>query len=318
MGILSSMQSEQKKEPITLIREINIQSKAVYCVKLLHDGRIAVSSWDTKIVILDPENNYNTDITIEYPAGAVTYISELDDGRLIASSCDDNTMKLFSITKNTYKCEHTYVTEYSEYFSKVVPLSENRILAVADRLLKIFNANPQYNLLKDLTTYHEQDDAICNVLELKSQFKKGYLVAGAHWEHSIKFWNLNTYQIEAIFNEVECEATNSMIETKDNKLIVGGTSRLSIVDLIKMEIEFCSYVDTGNIWSFAMIDDNTLISGCTYGKLYMLNVKKREFTLLDEKAHCSFIRAIVVLKNNMFITGADDSNCSLKLWKFNC
>ena len=109
-----------------------------------------------------------------------------------------------------------------------------------------------------------------------------------------------------------------MIETKDNKLIVGGTSRLSIVDLIKMEIEFCSYVDTGNIWSFAMIDDNTLISGCTYGKLYMLNVKKREFTLLDEKAHCSFIRAIVVLKNNMFITGADDSNCSLKLWKFNC
>lgn len=44
MGILSSMQSEQKKEPITLIREINIQSKAVYCVKLLHDGRIAVSS----------------------------------------------------------------------------------------------------------------------------------------------------------------------------------------------------------------------------------------------------------------------------------
>ena len=65
-------------------------------------------------------------------------------------------------------------------------------------------------------------------------------------------------------------------------------------------------------------DDNTLISGCTYGKLYMLNVKKREFTLLDEKAHCSFIRAIVVLKNNMFITGADDSNCSLKLWKFNC
>ena len=33
-----------KKEPITLIREINIQSKAVYCVKLLHDGRIAVSS----------------------------------------------------------------------------------------------------------------------------------------------------------------------------------------------------------------------------------------------------------------------------------
>ena len=285
---------------------------------ILQDKRLAATlERDPLLMIVDPENNYHCDIVIsDNKVLGLNSICQLDNGHIVTSG-RDNYIKIYSITKNTYKCEHTYITQYSEYFSKVITLSENRILAVADRILKIYNANPPYNLLKELTTYHEQDDVICNVLELKSKFKKGYLAAGAHWEHSIKFWNLKTYQIEAIFNEVECEATNSMIETKNNKLIVGGTSRLSIVDLVKMEIEFCSYVDTGNIWSFAMIDDNTMVSGCTYGKLYMLNVKKREFTLLDEKAHRSFIRAIVVLKNNMFITGADDSNCSLKLWKFN-
>ena len=98
----------------------------------LKDCRIATCSNDCIIKVFDPKNDFKCDIIIlrapENPDGhryRVREITQLDNGNLVSISGDGN-MKIWSITKNCYKCLHT-IDDVNEY--SFVGLADNKLLS---------------------------------------------------------------------------------------------------------------------------------------------------------------------------------------------
>lgn len=99
------------------------------------------------------------------------------------------------------------------------------------------------------------------------------------YDKTLRIWNISTYQCESIIEGVECYWMNAIYQIDNERVIVGGRNKFTIVDIKNYMIETIIVENTIKYFScFLKLRDNkTIISGCTGGMFcfyYDMNTEK--------------------------------------------
>ena len=93
-----------------------------------------------------------------------------------------------------------------------------------DSKIKIWNSNPPYNLLKIL-----QEN--CDNMQSIIQSNNKELLLSTTANNLINIWNISTYMKETTITDIEHGYHNSLIQIDDNRLVVGGRDKITVVSL---------------------------------------------------------------------------------------
>ena len=143
--------------------------------------------------------------------------------------------------------------------------------------------------------------------------KKEYLLSGESCR-IITIWNMITYQNECVINGVSCFSRNSMVESDNDKVIIGGFSIVSILNTKTYRVEI-SIVDDRikMIHSLIRINNGKIVCGCHGGRLCLIG----ENGIIEYIKDCSqsdTVYSLVNVDENMFISGSWDK--TIKIWKY--
>ena len=290
------------------IKTINNHEKWVHSLLLLNDGRVASCSEDKTIKIFDSKNDYHCDITIEGHREGVISICQLENAK-IASCSIDKTIKLWTITEFTYQCDYTFEEAHQEQINKIISIPNNRIVSCSwDTNIKVWNSNNPYNLIKTLNGHTNE---VKSIIQLKD---KDILISGSG-DHTLRKWNLLTYQCDKIIDKVDCCDSNSLLEIDNNRIIVGGENVITIVnisnDIIEHQIENNKLND---VWSLIQLRDGNILCGCDYGLICLYDIKLNTLSFREKKIHYGSVYCLLNLNQYQFIS----SSCfgDIKVWEY--
>ena len=91
------MNSQKESEKIKLKEEYKIQEGVLYYLCQLKDGRIIVLGEEDTFTVLNPSQNYKTDLQIKL---SCTKVCQLENGIIVTI---DNDITLWQLTKNELK-----------------------------------------------------------------------------------------------------------------------------------------------------------------------------------------------------------------------
>lgn len=289
----------------TLKKTIHSHTDYVSCVCILADGRIASCSRDKTIKVFSSQD-YKCELTFApHEHGGVNHILVLDNGNLVSSSYKE--IAIWKITDKTYKCLKKKQGHNDDIY-QTIQLTNNRLATCSgDWTIKIWENFEPFTCLKTLTG---STDSVNCVLELKN---KKFLVSGGK-DETIRFWDNTTYECEKEIDDVLCYTPKCLIETDDEKLVVGGRYGLiSVISSETMEListyEFTDVV--ADIFSLAYIGRGNVLCGDTKGTLCQIEINEFKMVSLKENVHSFVIDGILLLDNKRLITYSYDHTISI-------
>lgn len=299
--LIISNEGNEKLKETNVIRE---HAESVYILLILQDGRLASCSWDKTIKIFDIKNNFHCDITIEH-SESVNSICQLENGKLVSCSWD-KTIKIFTLSNSSFHCDYTIQKAHSEWIYKIISLTKNRI-ASCSKEIKIWSSIYPYNLIK---TLWENSKETKSIVQLK---KKEILISGGS-DSNIRIWRLDDYNIEKSIEGISCCGADSIIELEDNKIMVGGNKKITILDLTKYEVErVIENGELGEVYSLLLFRKEIILCGSSNGTLGIINKEKGKIHF-NKNSHQSIIKSILYLNENQFFTCSRDK--TIKLWNY--
>ena len=300
---------------INLKKEVKY-SDYIFCLATLNDNRIASGCRDGSINIYKP--NYDLDFQIKEHSGRVFYLFTHSNGNLISCSYD-KTIKVFSFLDddNNYKCIQTISNHRSAVF-KVIEIHEEKILSIsADKTIKIFNKenNDEFTYEKTIKCNDISEDV---VLCLDKE------IATASHSESIHFFNYEFAEEEnnSPIMEIKVTGWNNVLKVLNENLFVCGFGGIYLINLntkdIVQKYEFSEQIDNFEDLKFCLITNfkNKFIFGDNLGGLMLceFNEKTKKLTYNEyKKMHESWIRTLLLRKEDIFITAGND--CKMKIWK---
>lgn len=241
-----------------LIAEITDQQEWIGSLLMLKDGRLCACSSDKSIKIYN-KDTFKCDISITNNPESVKYVSQFDDGRLIA--CSGNVITMWEITKSSYK-EIFRKSMNSDWINKVIPISNNRFAFCSlDETIRVWQSKEPYKEIKILQGH---TDAVRCIIQLKGKEK---LVSGS-WDQTIRIWNLMNYICEKSIPNVDCGERNGIIEIEDSKIIVGGGGCIQIVNYATSQVETVIRDEEKCLNSFVILDNKTILCGSETGGIF--------------------------------------------------
>ena len=280
----------------------------VLSLTVLNDGRLASCSTDSSINIYNT-SDYKLKFTIRGHTDGVSYISQLEDGRLISASYDQ-TIKIWRLLNEApfFECEAT-LHGHSNYITKVISIGNNQICSCSkDKSIKIWKAEaPSYDCL---FTINGHTNDVTSVIKIKD----GRLVSGSV-DYTLRFWDISTGEIQEknTLNDVYCDNNNSMLETKDGKIIVSGCDVIYIINeetnKIEKKIRGLTF-----IYSLLYARDGTLWCGNIKGSLFQYNLQTYKCVNKKENIHSEWIASLVTMKNDCVASCSGDK--IIKIWKY--
>ena len=290
------------------ISTIKPHNGSICSMVILKDGRLATSSVDKNISILNL-SSFQIDFTISNAHHQpIFYINQLFDGNLITCS-SDRTIKIWKISLNSYESLAT-ILGHPDSILKVLPLSKNRFCSCSEfGYIKIWNSNPPYD---EMIHLKGQSSAVMSAIQLKG---RELLVSGSY-DQTIKFWNLSTYKNEHTIKGAPCVWRNALIEIDNNRIVSGGSGKVTIVNTITYQIEAVIATDKNiqRIFSMIKLRDGSLLCGCENGWFYQIDMKKYKFKFIKEKMHEHNILSLFTIDQMHFISSSYDK--SIKKWNY--
>ena len=300
---------------ISIKKEVKY-SDYIFCLTTLIDNRIASGCKDGVINIY--KANYDLDFQIREHSGRVFYLFTHSNGNLISCSYD-KTIKVFSIldNDNNYKCIQTITNHRSAVF-KVIEIPEEKILSIsADKTIKIFNKenNDEFTYEKTIKCNDISEDV---VLCLDKE------IATASHSESIHFFNYEFGEEEnnSPIMEIKITGWNNVLKVLNENLFVCGFGGIYLINLntkdIVQKYEFTDKLSNFEDLKFCLITNikNKFIFGDNLGGLMLceFNEKTKKLTYNEyKKMHESWIRTLLLRKEDIFITAGND--CKMKIWK---
>lgn len=289
----------EKKEHLDSIRNI--------CV--LKDGRICSCSGDDTIKIFS-KLAHDLEITIKGHNSAINYVSILDEGNLLSSS-DDKTLKIWKLSQKKYSLIQELVGHSGRVY-KGIQLSKNRIGSCsADHKVKIWSSKFPYNCIH---TLDEQPGHVRNIIELTNE---NYLVSsGNHADKTIYFWDNLNYKFTKFLRPVYCSSANSLYETNNNKLLVGGDGLITVINILTLQIETVVKFNLkfiGSINSFVYLKNNFILCGDRRGNFLLVKIVEFNSSVFKEKAHNMSVNSLQYVNNKIISCSTDGY---LKIWSF--
>ena len=274
---------------------------------VLNDGRLASCSTDSSINIYN-SSDYKLKFTIRGHTDGVSYISQTEDGRLLSASYD-HTIKVWKLTEEPpfFECEGTLVG-HQNYITKVISLPNKRICSSSkDKSIKIWNSDSPYNCLFTINGHTNDVTSIVRIHD-------GRLVSGSV-DYTLRFWDLSKDECEETntINDIYCDNNNSMIETKDAKIIVSGCDVIYVINcitsLVEKKIRGLTFM-----YSLMLAKDGTLWCGNIKGSLFQYNLSTYKCINKKENIHSEWISSLVTMKNDCVASCSGDK--IIKIWKY--
>ena len=129
------MNSQKESEKIKLKEEYKIQEGVLYYLYKLKDGRIIVLGEEDTFTVLNPSQNYKTDLQIKL---SCTKVCQLENGIILTVG---NDVTLWQLTQNELKKEFTIDFK----LENVIPLTKNRFAGAIKDKIYIYSGNAPYN-----------------------------------------------------------------------------------------------------------------------------------------------------------------------------
>lgn len=279
------------------------------CLLLLSDNTVACGTQSGLILIYNKTTLIDT---LKGHTSKVNHISQLNDGRLISSSCD-STIKIWQKNFYQYKCEAT-LCGHSCSVSKTIQIDDNTIASCSyDTTIKIWSLTDSFKCISTLKGHKRE---VTSLLLLND----GRLVSNSiDSSNTLLFWDLST----GTFTEHKIKGLgisgerNKMYQIDNEHIILDNTNEkgcylkdmIYVININTYQIENFIMIDNEYIKTF-FVKGEMLYIGCDKGKLYKYNMKKNEYMKII--AHKGFISDIVVdSKDNVFTCS---NKGELKIW----
>ena len=288
----------------TNISTLNIHTDSVYCLTLLHDGRLTSGSAD-KLIIIYHKETYKPDLIIKEHKKAVNCLIQLKNG--ILSSCsNDKTIKLFFIKENCYNILQT-LNLHSNWVYKILELSNNYLVSGSSDKTIIFYIKENIKYKKDYSI--SVSDGVENIIEIKQNE-----IVYSTDDGKINFFDLNERKNKSIIENIRA-STNSFCMIRKHLLLIPGFNIINIINV--NEYKKIRQIDISNTWwikGVCMLNFNIIIT-CDYNR-NLIKWKIDEDNLIlaykKEEAHNNFINIVLNLCNGHFATGSSDN--TIKIW----
>ena len=301
--------SDSKADQPLLLSDIVLKSiqtidinTPVYSLYVLNDKRIATCSEDGSVRILNPSKHYHIDETFNrHDIFPTTGLCQLDDGTIVTTACP-----IIQIGS------HENLSAHGGDISKIIILPNDRIASSSnDATIKIWKSNPPYSdtPIKVLEGHTRIVNSIVYIKERDKLFSSSI-------DFTFILWNLKTYQCEAVFSGFEkCAYYNALYQIDKDRVIVGGKSMFSIINIDKCVVETTvKDEELGLVRCFLMLRDNrTILCGCGNGKMCFYNMMTQQHKITVDN-HKKAINDLVSIDAHHLLSCSNDN--TIKLWKY--
>ena len=280
---------------------------SVHCLLPLHDGRVASSSNDSIIKIFNFSSS-KCELSLQGHHSTVTFLTQLTSNLLISCSYDQS-IKVWSITSNSYQCVLTIEDAHWDVINKVIQLSYNRIASCSrDHHIKIWKSDT-YELIQDFEG-HSHD--INSIIQLEN---KEILISLSSWFYEpVKIWNLVTYQCITAIEGIDCWVRHSLLQLSEDMIIIGGTEIIILFNVNQLKtIKTFKIKKINEIYSIIPIDTNTIICGCDCGHLVIINLTSGEIDIKCSQNKQN-IYSLMKYDNKHILSGS--SGFAINIWEF--
>ena len=277
----------------------------IWSLLLLKDNRIASCSNDHLINIYDPSKDYALDLSITELPDKVNSICQLDNENLI-SSCNNNSIYIWHITKNIYHLIHVIKQAHFIPIQKIVSLSNNYFASCSD-IINIWNLNFPY-VNKPFKTINIENYSFTTMLYIKH---KNLLIASSYKENILLF-NMQTYQCVTFIDEAYCFFQKAIYQVDNNHIVIGYRNIVYMIDIDtgkkEMLFELKTYI---NVYSFIKVND-ILLCGSDHGKIYKYDIAKKSVECIKSNSNHSVFDIVQVNKDEI----AFSVFSTIKVWKY--
>ena len=296
---------ENGSEIINDLKTINIIEKhtlQVTSLLLLKNKKIASCSTDKTIRVYDPDNGYKCDEVLNRHSNSIVSICELDNGTIVSCSWDKSIIIGDSIIKNAH----------TNCINKVITLPNNRIASCAGQTIKIWKSVPPYN----------ENDSLIKILQGHLKWvvsllyiKDRDILLSVSLDNSLRLWNMSTYQCYKIIDGVEISWNNSLYQIDNDRVIIGGKNKFSIINIDKCVIEKTIEDNVfENVRCFLKLrDNNTILCGCDNGLFCFYNMNKEEYRTTINN-HNKSISDLLQIDDSTFLSCSFDG--TIKIWNY--
>ena len=263
----------------------SLPSGEITCLITLSDERIALSSSEHYIQILDLNNNFNIDIQIDIPKKNIQAIAQLDNGTLVVLTGIE--VLFYTLSDKTFQLINTASIKY--YGSKMLSLSDNKYVVYSNQNAMVFNGLSPYNEIKGLYFRSE----FYNLCYMR---KRNLLICVMRAYISVI--SVEPFQVVTRIVDRDVTITNRLMTQLDDVRIILGFQTLYTVNVVTGIVEERrKYTDREDAFfqlePVAMLKDNNLI--CKFkggyfdeseeesrkGKFIIYNYKKKKFKKID-------------------------------------
>ena len=291
----------KKDVSVCLLKKLKVPG-VHYASKILIDGRLAISS-NSDILIFNL-SNWKCELIIKGNSNTIIDIVQLKNGKLITISDD---IKIYSITQNCYKCEHTF--KECNHPKQIVELNNNTILCLDETLyFTVVNIEKPYNIIRKIDT--NQRILYDMIYQCKS---KDLLLSSFHYYKELNVWSSVTYQQIATFDGVECPHYKTIVEYNNKILFCAEKVSIFIIDLTKYTFEaayYCYYIGRKTFSCIITFRDKILLLGDNKGVFQIFDFEKNVLKVLP--IHETEIQNIFLMDNNTIMTISNDKY--IKIW----
>ena len=305
---------EEKKNEIKNIKvplfksyilSIKDNTKMVYCLTLLNDGRLVSGSDDSSIIIYN-KVTFKFDLEIKEHKLWINYLTTLKNGLLVSCSAD-KTIKLFDIKEKEYKLINS-LDFHLDSVNQIIELTNNSLVSCSDDKTIIFyiKENEKYN--KD--DLFPTSDWVKNII----QTKQNEIAYSTYNERKLYFFDLNKKKNKVLIEDIIC-SHKSLFKISEELLLVPGLNMIHIINLnTYLKVNSIDIKASGMIYGVCMLNSNMFITGNEFGKIDICKIDKDNNIKLvyEEQIHEKTIFVVLKLKNGHFATASEDN--TIKIW----
>ena len=291
-----------KKIDIRKLKKIktikNEPKKSITYLLVLHNKRLAMANCN--FIELINETSLMTILKIKRHKYQISTLTQLKDEkkRLVSGDIKGN-IKLWIFDDKQYECNGNIKSEIENLkILKLIHLSNQNLATLTEKIIEIWDINSQKSNKKILQKKNDNNHKFSSLLETKNNI----LVSSSPTDY-LRTYDINTLERKKKLKDVNCSSLNSLIEINDNKIVIGGNSKIFIVNMNCFEVEYYINVD-GVVSSLYLLNDNTLLFGQDNLKLGQYDIDNKKCLGFIENANPCFIISSCQISNKYIITAS--------------
>ena len=219
-----------------------------------------------------------------------------------------NNLKHLLLNENNPNGDN-FVTNFNEIKNELPQKNPELVLNYNFNIIKNKISNiPSFKIAYKLQGH---SDKIVVLLQLKN----GYLVSGSY-DHTIKVWDLNTYQEIATIKETG--SVLSFLEFEPNYLLSSSSdNKIKLFNLESFPVDNYMFVFTGHsLWvnSLVKLNNNYFASGSNDTHIRIWDYRNRKCVVIL-KGHTDCVLSLILLHDGHLCSGAADNTIHIWDWK---